>query len=81
MSKKLSKKGLELLRMLKKVKASRGKTLLMKHLRGKRLTQREAILAKCCDCDGYYTEGKKPCQITTCSLISFSPYKPKKVKR
>ena len=54
---------------------SRGKTCLIKHLQGKRLTQRQAILAKCCECTGYYADGRTDCSIPDCPLYPFFPYK------
>ena len=56
-------------------KASAGKTNLLKHLRGERLTQRQAILAKCCDCMGYHNDGRMDCRMPHCSLYPFRPYK------
>jgi len=55
--------------------ASAGKTNLVKHLRGERLTQRQAILAKCCDCMCYHADGRLDCQMPHCSLYPFRPYK------
>jgi hypothetical protein len=54
---------------------SRGKTNLLRHLGGKRLTQRQAILAKCCDCMGYWVDGRVDCRIPTCALYRFMPYR------
>jgi len=55
--------------------ASVGKTNLVKHLHGERLTQRQAILAKCCDCMCYHADGRLDCQMPHCSLYPFRPYK------
>jgi hypothetical protein len=50
-----------------------GRMDLFKHLRGNRITQRQAIRAKCYDCNGM---GElKSCSIETCSLFHYSPYK------
>lgn len=49
-----------------------GKVALMKHLEGVRLTQREAIQAKCYDCDGMGETGE--CDIVACALYPYSPY-------
>ena len=54
---------------------SAGKTNLVKHLRGEHLTQRQAILAKCCDCMGYHADGRMDCRMPHCSLYPFRPYK------
>jgi hypothetical protein len=39
------------------------------------LTQRQAILAKCCDCMGYHGDGRMDCRMPHCSLYPFRPYK------
>jgi hypothetical protein len=54
---------------------SAGKTNLVKHLKGERLTQRQAILAKCCDCMCYHADGRLDCRMPHCSLYPFRPYK------
>lgn len=48
-----------------------GKVQLIRHLKGVRLTQREAIRAKCYDCNGMEHD---ECDIKTCSLYPYSPY-------
>lgn len=55
--------------------ASRGKTALVKYLSGGRLTQRQAILAKCCDCMGYHRDGRIDCRVPACPLYPFMPYR------
>jgi hypothetical protein len=55
--------------------SSKGRTNLIKHLEGKRLTQRQAILANCCECMGYYADGRKDCSMPKCPLYPFYPYK------
>jgi hypothetical protein len=62
-------------RMLRSARAGTmrvGKGDLIKHLLGKRLTQREAIRAKCYDCNGMGEENT--CDLDTCSLHPYSPY-------
>ena len=54
---------------------ARGKGELLKHLDGNRLTQRQAILAKCYDCMGYYADGKVSCEIPECPLFPFMRYR------
>ena len=54
---------------------ARGRKELLKHLDGQRLTQRQAILAKCYDCLGYYADGKVCCEITDCPLFPYMPYR------
>ena len=58
-----------------KAPASRGKTNLLKYLRGERLTQRQAIIAKCCDCMCYHVDGRIDCQQVGCPLYTWFPYK------
>jgi len=53
----------------------RGKTFLINYLQGKRLTQQQAIHAKCYDCDGMGDTGE--CDIETCSLYPYSQFAPK----
>ena len=47
-----------------------GKADILKHLRGERITQRQAIRAKCFDCSG--GDGGR-CTIRSCPLFPFSP--------
>lgn len=51
-----------------------GRRELLKYLEGARITQRQAILAKCYDCMCYYADGRKDCEIPDCSLYPFMPY-------
>ena len=55
--------------------SSSGKTNLLKYLEGKRLTQRQAILAKCCECMGYFADGRTDCAMPDCTLYPYYPYK------
>ena len=52
---------------------SGGATQLRKHLRGGRLTRGQAISAKCCDCNCYYVDGKKSCEMPECPLFPYMP--------
>ena len=52
-----------------------GNTNLKKYLKGKRLTQRQAILAKCAECLGYYADGRYDCEMPDCPLYPYMPYK------
>jgi hypothetical protein len=56
---------------------SKGRTNLIKYLEDKRLTQRQAILAKCCDCTGYHADGRIDCAMPDCPLYPYMPYKEK----
>lgn len=55
--------------------SSAGKKNLIRHLKGERLTQRQAIIAKCCDCMGYHGDGRMDCRTVHCPLYPFRPYK------
>jgi hypothetical protein len=50
-----------------------GQVALIKHLKGQRLTKKQAIRAKCYDCDGMGETGT--CEIKECSLYPYSSYK------
>jgi len=50
-----------------------GQKNLIDYLNGKRLTQRQSIRAKCYDCNGMGEQ--KDCDIDTCSLFPYSPYR------
>lgn len=54
----------------------KGKSELLRHLEGgKPLTAREAVLAKCYECNCGYPEGKGDCLILECPLHDFMPFK------
>jgi hypothetical protein len=56
-----------------------GQTSLIKYLKGGRLTQRQAIAAKCYDCNGM---GESDiCDLDYCALYPYSPYRPKSLVR
>jgi hypothetical protein len=54
---------------------ARGRKELIRHLGGKPLQRGQAILAKCYDCTGFYSDGKLDCLIPKCPLYGFMPYK------
>ena len=54
---------------------SRGKSTYLRYLDGERLTQREAILAKCAECCGGYQDGRLDCRMPACPLYPFMPYR------
>ncbi len=64
-------------RLLDGAPKSRGKTSLSGHFIGERLTQRQAILAKCCDCMCYRVDGRIDCRMPHCPLSPFRPYREK----
>lgn len=59
-------------------KEAKGKKELIKHLRGNILTRKEAELAKCYDCCGFYVDGKNDCKIPDCPMYFYMPYRDKK---
>ncbi len=61
-----------------KLPKARGNKEFKKHEMGDRLTQRQAILAKCADCVGFYVDGKVDCQMPDCPLYPFMPYRAQK---
>jgi len=52
----------------------RGEKELKGHGAGERLTQRQMILAKCCECCGNYADGRIDCAIPECPLYPVMPY-------
>lgn len=60
---------------IEKAPKARGKRELLRHHAGLRLTLKQALLAKCCECSGYYIDGKNDCQIPDCPLYSNMPYR------
>lgn len=60
---------------IKNAPSSRGKTNLLKYLAGEKLTQRQAIIAKCCDCMCYHIDGRIDCRMSTCPLYTWFPYR------
>ena len=56
-------------------KRAKGRSELIKHLQGKKLTQQEAIWAYCYECMGYYEDGIHDCEMKDCPLYPFNPYK------
>ena len=62
-----------LLESAKKGTKRAGQKDLINHLQGKKLTQRQAIKAKCYDCNGMGEQGN--CNIEGCPLLPYSPYR------
>jgi hypothetical protein len=54
---------------------AKGRGERIKALEGIRLTRDEAIMAHCYDCMGGYTDGNVDCEMSTCSLYSYMPYR------
>jgi hypothetical protein len=62
--------------------SAKGRAELIKHRSGKKLSYKQAVLAKCNECCGFYADGKLDCQIPDCPLYGFMPYRTtnKKIK-
>ena len=65
----------ELLESAKSGPRRQGKKELVKHLEGGKITRSQAVKAKCYDCNGMGESGD--CDIESCSLYPFSPFKMK----
>ena len=48
---------------IEKSHRSAGRTQMLRHLAGKKLTHRQAILAKCADCMGWNADGRLDCGV------------------
>jgi hypothetical protein len=59
-------------------KASRGVGLIKKYYSGLILTPRQAILANCAYCMGYYADGLNDCECPACPCYFYMPYRVKK---
>jgi hypothetical protein len=51
----------------------KGKSELIAHLSGKKITRNQSIKAKCYDCNGMGEIGE--CNISECPLLPYSPYR------
>lgn len=65
----------ERLEIIEAAPTSGGKRFLLKHLQGESLTRDQAIKAMCCDCSGYYIDGRTDCKTEHCPLYTFMPYR------
>lgn len=54
---------------------AKGTRMLAQHREGKRLTKFQAMLAKCSDCCCQYADGMVDCQVSSCPLHPFMPYR------
>jgi len=41
----------------------------------KKVTRGNAIQAKCHDCSGHYADGKQDCEVPTCPLYEYMPFR------
>lgn len=67
----------ELIKLIESMPRARGKRELLMHLRGKKITRKGAMLAKCYDCCGYYADGLVDCKVPLCSLYAYMPFRAK----
>ena len=51
---------------------------MVKWLDGRKLTFKQAVLAKCFDCMGGYVDGLVDCRVPHCPLYPFMPYRENK---
>jgi len=62
-------------------KRAKGMKEMIKHLKGERLTRKEAMLAHCFQCMGYFSDGFKEgagdCGVPACPLYQYFPYRRK----
>ena len=60
--------------------SARGRRELAKHLKGGKLTRKEAMLAACYDCVCGYEDGKVDCRVMRCPLHPFMPFNSERKK-
>jgi hypothetical protein len=53
---------------------SAGNAMYLKYLKGSYLSLREAVLAHCAQCMGYYADGMADCECYLCPLYNHMPY-------
>lgn len=57
---------------------AQGRTELIRHLTGQRLTLKEALKANCYECNGYFSDGREDCKMPHCPLYPYMVYNPDK---
>jgi len=60
---------------------AQGKAELLKYLEDRKVTRKEAMLAKCYECTNGYADGKIDCGMKSCPLYSFMPFKNNGVRK
>jgi len=63
---------------LARARATGGKTSLSEYLNGTILGRKAAMAAKCCECMGYYADGLHDCEVYSCPLYPYMPYRANK---
>lgn len=66
-----------LLGYLKKAIHTKGRQSMIKYLKGELIGRPDAMLAKCCECMAYHADGMLDCQVPTCPLYPWMPYRKK----
>jgi len=59
----------------KNLPTSKGLNNLIAHSQGKPLTPRNRIIGACCECMGYYLDGRSDCGVKDCILYPLMPYR------
>ena len=54
---------------------AQGKREYIAFLKGQTLTMKQRILANCYQCTGFYTDGRKDCEIEDCPLHVYMPFR------
>lgn len=78
---RMSERLLSKVRMVEDAPASKGRTLLLKYLGGGKLTARQSVIAFCCECMGFYHDGRHDCENYMCSHYPLMPYGKLRKKR
>ena len=59
-------------------KQTQGRRFYIKFLKKETITRKEAMLAKCAECCSGYMDGMFDCEVNTCPMYPFMPYRGKK---
>ncbi len=62
------------LRQLKEAPVSQGKRYLEEYYTGIKLNPRHSIVAFCCECLGFFVDGRSDCEMPQCPLYVYMPY-------
>lgn len=64
-----------LLPLLDGVTQTAGRDRLAAYWGGKKLSRAAAMTAKCCECMGYFRDGRADCGVRACPLYPWMPYR------
>lgn len=53
---------------------AKGRTELIAHLQGQKLSRKQAMDAKCYDCMGFYADGRQDCKVKDCPMYGYRTY-------